>query len=79
MTGCGLPGSDGMGLELLAYHPPGRAMPPGGDGRRLDATGSRSGCPGLAGPRMLRDPDGHVCVLVSPRAGDRTRARPRGR
>lgn len=73
----GLPGSrlrvlslrpeaaDGPGLELLAYRPPGR---PATDIRPGDtaADWTTVEMPGLsgAGPRCVRDPDGHLLLLT---------------
>ena len=63
VTGLRLPGSAGMGLELLAYHPPGRPMPPGGaDAAWADWVTLL--CPGLPAPRMVQDPDGHRLMLT---------------
>jgi len=63
VTGLRLPGAAGMGLELLAYHPPGRPMPP----HRPDAAWVdwvTLLCPGLPAPGLVQDPDGHRLLLA---------------
>ncbi len=63
VTGLRLPGSSGPGLELLAYHSPGRPMPP----HRADAAWvdwATLLCPGLPAPRLVLDPDGHRLLLT---------------
>ena len=63
VTGLRLPGAPGMGLELLAYHPPGRPMPPS----RADAAWAdwvTLLCPGLPAPRVVQAPDGHRLLLT---------------
>ncbi len=75
VTGLRFPGSDGLGLEMLAYVPPGRVMP--------DAPANAAVtdwvtvlCPNLRrGVRLengslaalVRDPDGHRIVMVGGR------------
>lgn len=63
VTGLRLPGSSGPGLELLAYHPPGRPMP----AHRADAAWVdwvTLLCPGLSSPQLVQDPDGHRLLLA---------------
>jgi catechol 2,3-dioxygenase-like lactoylglutathione lyase family enzyme len=63
VTGLRLLESSGLGLELLAYHPPGRPMPAGrADAAWVDWVTLLY--PGLPSPRLVRDPDGHRLLLT---------------
>jgi len=63
VTGLRLPGDGGPGLELLAYHPPGRPMPrQGAEAAWVDWVTLL--CPGLPAPRLVQDPDGHRLLLT---------------
>lgn len=57
----------GAGLELLAYRPPGqRAAPAPVDGAGAQWVTILAPWLRDAGPKVLRDPDGHLMVLVNP-------------
>ncbi len=66
ITGLRPPAPAGPGLELLAYTPPGRQRPRQAANAVMTdwVTLAATGLPG-GRPRLLRDPDGHLMLLVA--------------